>query len=138
MAAPTDVSATKPNERLSILVGVPDAAERARVSALLRAEGHDVIEAGDAREMRLRLDELAGSGLGPDAIVCAGLLAEKDDPVLAARLASPDAARAVILLSTGGMLSTASRAQRLGASAVLPSVSALRRLRALLESPPRS
>ena len=104
----------------------------------MRAEGHDVIEAGDAREMRLRLDELAGSGLGPDAIVCAGLLAEKDDPALATRLASPDVARAVILLPSGGLLSTASRAQRLGASAVLPSGSALRRLRALLESPART
>lgn len=135
MAAPTDASATRTNERLSVLVGVPDAAERARVSALLRAEGHDVIEAGDTREMRLRLDELASSGPGPDAIVCAGLLAEKDDPALAARLASPDAARAVILLSAGGMLSTASRAQRLGASAVLPNIQSLARLRELLGAP---
>jgi CheY-like chemotaxis protein len=118
---------------LSILVGVPDAKERARVSALLRSEGHHVVEAADAREMQARLDELkAADGGGPDAIVCAGLMAEHDDPRLAARLASPTAARALILLSAGGLLSTASRAQRLHASAVLPDVPALRRLRELL------
>jgi DNA-binding NtrC family response regulator len=128
-------SSTATGERLSVLVGVPDATERARVSALLRAQGHEVIEAGDAREMQARLDALASSGAGPDAIVCAGLLAEQEDPALAARLASPDVARAVILLPAGGLLSTASRAQRLRASAVLPSVSALHRLRELLGSP---
>ena len=135
MASPTDASASQPNERLSVLVGVPDTAERARVTALLRAEGYDVIEAANAREMQVRLDELAGGGLGPDAIVCAGLLAEKDDPALTARLASADAARAVVLLPSGGLLSTASRAQRLGASAVLPNVQALARLRELLGAP---
>jgi CheY-like chemotaxis protein len=113
-------AATTGGEPLSVLVGIPDAAERARVSALLRSEGYRVLEAQDAREMQLRLDELARGGAGPDAIVCAGLLAEKDDPALATRLASPEVARAVI---------------RLAASAVLPSVSALHRLRELLGSP---
>lgn len=136
MAAPIDSGTIKTNERLSVLVGVPDAAERARVTALLRAQGHDVLEAADAGELQLRLDELARKGLAPDAIVCAGLLAEEDDPALAARLASLDAARAVILLPSGGLLSTASRAQRLGAAAVLPSVSALGRLRELLQTRP--
>lgn len=104
------------------------------MSALLRAEGYRVLEAQDAHEMQLRLDELASRGASPDAIVCAGLLAEEEDPALAARLASPDVACAVILLPAGGLLSTASRAQRLGASAVLPSVSALHRLRELLQA----
>jgi CheY-like chemotaxis protein len=134
MVAPDDPPTTGATARLSVLVGVPDATERARVSALLRAEGHRVLEAKDAHELQLRLDELAADGASPDAIVCAGLLAEKEDPALAARLASPEVARAVILLPAGGMLSTASRAQRLGASAVLPSVSALHRLRELLQS----
>ena len=121
------------NACLSVLLGIPDARERARVSALLRSEGYLVIEAENAREMQLRLDELASSaGSGPDAIVCAGLLAEESDPRLMARLASPAIARALILLPSGGMLATASRAQRLRASAVLPAVPALRRLRDLL------
>lgn len=118
---------------LTVLVGVPDPAERARVTELLRKEGHRVVEAANAHEMHTRLDELsADHGGGPDAIVCAGLLAERDDPGLAARLAEPDAARALILLPAGGLLSTASRAQRLGASAVFPDVPALKRLRTLL------
>jgi DNA-binding NtrC family response regulator len=135
MVVPHDPPATGTTERLSVLVGVPDPTERARVSALLRAQGHEVIEAGDAGEMRARIDELMGGGAGPDAIVCAGLMAESEDPALAARLASTDVARAVILLPSGGLLSTASRAQRLGASAVLPGVSALHRLRELLRVP---
>jgi hypothetical protein len=121
---------------LTVLVGVPDPAERLRVSTLLRNEGHRVIEAADVHEMRTRLDELStADGSGPDAIVCAGLLAERDDPGLAARLAEPAVARALILLPAGGLLSTAARAQRLGASAVLPDVPALRRLRQLLAPP---
>lgn len=121
-------------QRLSILVGVPDMEERARIAALLRSEGHAVVEAADAREMGARLDELtAGDGL--DAIVCAGLLAEKSDPALAARLAAAAATRALVLLPAGSMLGTASRAQRLGAAAVLPDVPALRKLRSLLSAP---
>jgi len=135
MVVPHDPPATATTERLSVLVGVPDPTERARVSALLRAQGHEVIEAGDAGEMRARLDELMGGGASPDAIVCAGLMAESEDPALAARLASTKVARAVILLPSGGLLSTASRAQRVGASAVLPGVSALHRLRELLRVP---
>ncbi len=130
-----DTSHRRPRQegaRLSVLLGVPDAAERARMSALLRAEGHEVVEAADAGQMQARLDELAKGGAAPDAIVCAGLLAENDDPALAARLASPEVARAVILLPSGGLLSTASRAQRLAASAVLPDIAALHRLRELL------
>jgi CheY-like chemotaxis protein len=123
----------KHENHLAILVGVPDPVERARISALLRGEGHFVLEAADAGEMLTRLDELAaGDGKGADAIVCAGLLADDDDPRLAARLAEPAVARALVLLPKGGLLATASRAQRLGASAVLPNVPALRRLRDLL------
>jgi hypothetical protein len=138
MILPTEARAHLPvrggdGTYLSILVGVPDTEVRARVSALLRSEGHHVVEAADAREMQIRLDELeAGGGTGPDAIVCAGLLADKDDPALAARLADPAVARALILLPAGGLLSTASRAQRLRASAVLPDVPALRRVREVL------
>jgi CheY-like chemotaxis protein len=123
-------------DRLSVLVGIPDARERARVSALLRGQGHVVLEAANAREMQLRLDELdRGEGTGPDAIVCAGLLAEEDDPRLAARLAAPARTRALILLPSDGLLATAARAHRLRASAVLPDVPALRRLRELLAQP---
>jgi hypothetical protein len=125
----------RPRQSLAVLVGIPDATERARVSALLRHDGHFVHEAADAREMQRRLDELSGNGQGPDAIVCAGLLADIDDPALAARLAQPAVARALILLPKGGLLSTAARAQRLRASAVLPDVPALRRLRELLDTP---
>ena len=123
---------TARGDQLSILVGIPDADRRAKVSALLREEGHLVVEASDAREMAIRLDELERGGL--DAIVCAGLLAEKDDPVLSARLSEPSIARALILLPADGLLSTATRAQRLRASAVLRDASGLRRLRALLSS----
>jgi len=133
MSAPHDAGTVAESPHLSILVGVPDAAERERICALLRGQGHAVVEAADTREMGDRLDELAGGG-GPDAIVCSGLLAHQDDPALAARLASPAAARALVLLPSDGMLATASRAQRLGASAVLPDVPALHKLRALLAS----
>jgi CheY-like chemotaxis protein len=134
MALTSDDAHPAPSDScLTVLVGVPDPAARAQVSALLRDEGHCVVEATNAQEMQARLDELtAGNGRGPDAIVCAGLLADRDDPGLAARLAEPAVARALILLPAGGLLSTASRAQRLRASAVLPDVPALRRLRDLL------
>jgi hypothetical protein len=89
-----------------------------------------VVEAADAHEMGARLDETEQKGF--DAIVCAGVLSEKDDPALAARLTKADKARALILLPAGGLLSTASRAQRLGASAVLPHADRLLRLRELL------
>ncbi len=115
-------------DRLSVLVGIPDANQRTKVIALLQKEGHLVVEATNIGEMALRLDE----GKGFDAIVCAGLLSEKDDPALAERLTNPAIARALILLPSGGLLSTASRAQRLHASAVLPSADNLRRLRELL------
>lgn len=116
------------NDRLSVLVGIPDADRRDRVIALLHGEGHSVVEATSALQMASRLDE----GTGFDAIICAGLLSEQDDPALAARLANPAVARALILLPSGGLLSTASRAQRLHASAVLPSASSLHRLREML------
>jgi DNA-binding NtrC family response regulator len=118
------------NEQLSVLVGIPDAEQRAKVTALLRGQGHSVVEAADAHEMGARLDETEQKGF--DAIVCAGVLSEKDDPDLAARLTKADKARALILLPAGGLLSTASRAQRLGASAVLPHADRLLRLRELL------
>ncbi len=125
------MTSTSPQtDRLSVLVGIPDADQRARVIALLQAEGHLVIEAANAHEMGARLDE--GTAGGFDAIVCAGLLSEKSDPVLAERLTDPAVARSLILLPSGGLLSTASRAQRLRASAVLPNADALHRLRDLL------
>lgn len=116
------------DKRLSILVGIPDADKRADVIALLKREGHAVVEASSAPEMAARLDEARDF----DAIVCAGLLSEKDDPALAARLTNPAIARALILLPAGGLLSTASRAHRLRASAVLPNTDSLHRLRELL------
>jgi DNA-binding NtrC family response regulator len=118
------------NQQLSVLVGIPDAGQRAKVTALLRGEGHNVVEAADVHEMGARLDETEQKGF--DAIVCAGLLSEKDDPALAARLTRAEKAAALILLPAGGLLSTASRAQRLGASAVLPHADRLLRLRELL------
>jgi DNA-binding NtrC family response regulator len=118
------------DNRLSVLVGIPDAEQRTKVSELLRKEGYAVAEAGNVHEMSSRLDEADRTGF--DAIVCAGLLAEKDDPALASRLANPTVARALVLLPSGGLLSTASRAQRLGASAVLPHADRLVRLRELL------
>jgi CheY-like chemotaxis protein len=124
-------------ERLSIIVGIPDARRRARVCELLRGEGHQVVEATDADEMQSRLDELEnGNKVGPDVIVCEGLLAETNHPALAARLASSTARHALVLLPSGGMLSTATRAQRLHASAVLPDASSLHRLRTLLADIP--
>lgn len=119
-----------PPGRLSVLVGIPDPGRRAEVIALLQRQGHRVVEAADAREMGSRLDEAETAGF--DAIVCAGVLSERDDPVLAARLTNPTVARALVLLPAGGLLSTATRAYRLGASAVLPNADSLHRLRELL------
>ena len=115
---------------LSVLVGIPNPDQRAKVLALLRGEGHVVVEATNVHEMGARLDEVEHGGF--DAIVCAGLLSENDDPVLAERLTNPAIARSLILLPSGGLLSTASRAQRLRASAVLPNAGSLHRLRELL------
>src|SRR5512143_3020198 len=106
MTLATDERVPERRACLTVLVGVPEPAERARVTILLRNEGHYVVEAANAGEMQARLDELsAGAGTGPDAIVCAGLLAERDDPGLSARLAEPTVARALILLPAGGLLS---------------------------------
>jgi len=123
--------------RLSVLVGIPNPDQRSKIIALLRSEGHLVVEATDVREMGARLDEVEHGGF--DAIVCAGLLSENDDPVLAKRLINPAIARSLILLPSGGLLSTAARAQRLRASAVLPNADSLHRLRELLSrDPPRT
>ena len=90
-----------------------------------------MIEAADARAMRARPAELeGGDGAAPDAFVCAGLLANDDDTELGARPAAHD--RALIMLPAGGLLSTAVRAQRLHASAVLPDAPSRRRLRSIL------
>jgi hypothetical protein len=118
------------NDRQSVLVGVPNAEERARIASLLRTAGYSVVEAADAQEMGARLDEIGPPGF--DAIVCAGILSERDDPVLASRLANASADRALVLLPSGGLLSTATRAQRLGASVVWPRSDSLHRLRELL------
>lgn len=128
-----DIDNVSASTKLRILIGVPSPAERARVSAILRADGHLVIEVADARELRTRLDDMEQAGARPDVIICAGILAESDDPALAMRLSDIDAAPPVLLLPAGGWLSTASRAQRLGASAVLPDLPALHRVRAILQ-----
>ncbi len=117
---------TAPADRRSILLGIPDSEERRRVAELLRSEGHLVAEAANAGEMKKHIDQLGDRRW--DAIVCAGLLSEQDDPDLAARLRQPTLARALVLLPAGGLLSTASRAQRVGASAVLADLAGLRRL----------
>jgi CheY-like chemotaxis protein len=82
-----ETGGTTAPDQLRILVGVPTAAERGRVSAILRAEGHHITEVADARELRAKLDELERAGKPPDVIICAGILAENDDPVLTMRLA---------------------------------------------------
>jgi len=70
--------------------------------------------------MRDRLAEHADQTDNPlDLILCGGLFAEKEDPELAQRLASPGVTRALVLIPSGGFLSTAARAQRLGANAVI-------------------
>ncbi|HEX7499254.1 MAG TPA: hypothetical protein VF524_03020 [Polyangia bacterium] len=109
-----------PGEALSILVGAPDPLLRERLASALRLQGHDVLEAADAQGMRQRLDEnTERTGKPLDLILCGGLFAEKEDPELAQRLASPGVTRALVLIPSGGLLSTATRAQRLGATAVM-------------------
>ncbi len=117
---------TPPADRRSILLGIPDSKQRQVAAELLRSEGHLVAEAANAGEMKKYIDEIGDRRW--DAIVCAGLLSEQEDPDLAARLRQPSLARALVLLPAGGLLSTASRAQRLRASAVLPDVAGLRSL----------
>ncbi len=118
-------STTMPNEpgageHLSILVGAPDPLLRERLASALRLQGHEVLEAADAQAMRLRLDEnTERTGKPLDLILCGGLFAEKEDPELAQRLTSPGVTRALVLIPLGGFLSTATRAQRLGATAVM-------------------
>jgi CheY-like chemotaxis protein len=108
------------SERLCILVGAPDPLLRERLTSALRLRGHEVLEAADAQNMRDRLAEQADrTGQPLDLILCGGLFAEKEDPELAQRLASPGIARALVLIPAGGFLSTAARAQRLGANAVM-------------------
>ena len=107
-------------DRLTILVGAPDALLRERLASALRRQGHNVLEAGDSQGMRQRLDEnTERTGKPLDLILCGGLFAEKEDPELAQRLTSPGVTRALVLIPSGGFLSTATRAQRLGATAVM-------------------
>jgi DNA-binding NtrC family response regulator len=107
-------------EHLCILVGAPDPLLRQRLTSALRLQGHEVLEAADAQDMRDRLAEHADRTDKPlDLILCGGLFAEKDDPELAQRLASQRVTRALVLIPAGGLLSTAARAQRLGANAVV-------------------
>jgi DNA-binding NtrC family response regulator len=107
-------------EHLSILVGAPDPRLRGRLASALRLQGHDVLEAADAHGMHQRLDEnTERTGKPLDLILCGGLFAEKEDPELAQRLTSPGVTRALVLIPSGGLLSTATRAQRLGATAVM-------------------
>jgi len=107
-------------EHLCILVGAPDPLLRQRLTSSLRLQGHEVLEAADAQDMRDRLAEHADRTDKPlDLILCGGLFAEKDDPELAQRLTSQRVTRALVLIPAGGLLSTAARAQRLGANAVV-------------------
>ena len=107
-------------EHLCILVGAPDPLLRQRLTSALRLRGHEVLEAADAQDMCDRLAEHADQTDNPlDLILCGGLFAEKEDPELAQRLASPGVTRALVLIPSGGFLSTAARAQRLGANAVI-------------------
>jgi CheY-like chemotaxis protein len=121
-------------EVMSILVGAPDPALRERLVSTLRQRGHQVFEASNAQEMRARLAEHARRNNGPlDLVLCGGLLAEKEDPELAQRLASPGVTRALVLIPADGLLATATRAQRLAADAVVSEEPLLRELRELLE-----
>ena len=107
-------------EHLCILVGAPDPLLRQRLTSALRLQGHEVLEAADAQDMRDRLAEHAERTAKPlDLVLCGGLFAEKDDPELAQRLTSQRVTRALVLIPSGGFLSTAARAQRLGANAVV-------------------
>lgn len=122
------------NERLAILVGAPDPVLRQRLTSALRLRGHEVLEAGDAQDMRDRLAEHADRTDKPlDLILCGGLFAEKEDPELAQRLTSPEITRALVLIPAGGFLSTAARAQRLGANAVMGELPVVADLREILE-----
>jgi DNA-binding NtrC family response regulator len=108
------------HEHLSILVGAPDPLLRERLASALRLKGHTVLEAADSQAMHLPLDEnTERTGKPLDLILCGGLFAEKEDPALAQRLTSPGVTRALVLIPAGGFLSTATRAQRLGATAVM-------------------
>ncbi|HJX53276.1 MAG TPA: hypothetical protein VJ801_10965 [Polyangia bacterium] len=122
------------SERLCILVGAPDPLLRQRLTSALRLRGHEVLEAADAQDMRNRLAEHAERTAKPlDLILCGGLFAEKEDPELAQRLAAPGVARALVLIPAGGFLSTAARAQRLAANAVVAELSAVEDLWEILK-----
>jgi DNA-binding NtrC family response regulator len=121
------------DKHLSILVGAPDPLLRQRLASALRLQGHEVLEAADAQNMRLRLDEnTERTGKPLDLILCGGLFAEKEDAELAQRLTSPRVTRALVLIPSGGFLSTATRAQRLGATAVLEELPISKNLRDIL------
>lgn len=121
-------------EAMSILVGAPDPALRERLASTLRLRGHQVLEAANAQDMRARLTEHAQQNSAPlDLVLCGGLFAEKEDPELAQRLTSPGVTRALVLIPANGLLSTAARAQRLAADAVIGEEPLLRELRDILE-----
>jgi DNA-binding NtrC family response regulator len=108
---------TERTERWSILVGAPDQALRERLASALRLQGHVVIEASDAHAMRERLAEV--EGIPFDLIICGGVFAKSEDPDLVQKLASKQVTRALVLIPSGGFLSTATRARRLAADAVV-------------------
>jgi DNA-binding NtrC family response regulator len=107
-------------DHLTVLVGAPDPLLREQLASALRLQGHDVLEAGDAECMRQQLDEnTERTGKPLDLILCGGSFAEQEDAELSQRLTSPGVTRALVLIPSGGFLSTATRAQRLGATAVM-------------------
>ena len=122
------------DERLCILVGAPDPLLRQRLTSALRLRGHEVLEAANAQAMRDRLTEHAERTAKPlDLILCGGLFAEKEDPELAQRLTSQRVTRALVLIPAGGLLSTAARAQRMGANAVMGELPVVEDLWAILK-----
>jgi hypothetical protein len=75
---PTTKNDPGEDAHLSILVGSPDPLLRERVMSALRLQGHLVLEAADAQDMRQRLDENTESTGKPfGLILCGGLFAEK-------------------------------------------------------------
>jgi len=67
--------------RLCILVGAPDPLLRQRLTSALRLQGHEVLEAANAEDMRDRLAEHADQTDNPlDLILCGGCLRRRKTP----------------------------------------------------------
>jgi DNA-binding NtrC family response regulator len=102
-----------------ILVGESDPRAAEKLTEALAADGHEVCVAEDAAVLQ---DARVGSAVvGTFDVIVWDMGGGPPPAQVEQRLSDPSVARALILVSGSGRLATAVEAERLGATAILPS-----------------